>query len=197
MRDGALVDRLLQVIEADIVPLTEAGVARGDKVFGAAILQKADGTLVVAASNGETENPLWHGEVAAINAFWQLPTEARPAPRDCLFLATHEPCSLCLSAITWSGFDNFHYLFGYDATADRFNIPHDLKILQEVFKLEAGDYAKANHYWESHGLATLIAALPDADRSALTARVTALTETYDRLSATYQAGKGGAKIPLD
>ena len=34
-----VVARLLDVVETAIVPLTEAGVARGDKVFGAAILR--------------------------------------------------------------------------------------------------------------------------------------------------------------
>ena len=34
-----VVARLLDVVENDIVPLTEVGVARGDMVFGAAILR--------------------------------------------------------------------------------------------------------------------------------------------------------------
>jgi len=34
------------------------------------------------------------------------------------------------SAITWTGFDNFYYLFSYTDTKDAFNIPHDLKILK-------------------------------------------------------------------
>ena len=33
------------------------------------------------------------------------------------FLSSHEPCSLCLSAITFSGFDNFYYLFPYESTS--------------------------------------------------------------------------------
>ena len=66
----------------------------------------------------------------------------------CLFLSTHEPCSLCLSAITWAGFDNFHYLFGYVDTRDAFNIPHDLRILSEVFRIENGDYARETRILE-------------------------------------------------
>ena len=128
--DHELAARFLDVIEQDVVPLTRAGVARGDKVFGAAILRKSDLSLVVAGTNRETENPLFHGEVATLNAFYELPAEGRPPTGDCLFLSTHEPCSLCLSAITWAGFDNFYYLFGYEDTRDAFNIPHDLKILQ-------------------------------------------------------------------
>lgn len=43
-------------------------------------------------------------EVACIKKFWELPEEGRPLPSECLMLATHEPCSMCTSAITWSGF---------------------------------------------------------------------------------------------
>ncbi|MFT5182689.1 MAG: tRNA(Arg) A34 adenosine deaminase TadA [Alphaproteobacteria bacterium] len=95
-----IVERILGVIEGGIVPLTRAGVAIGDKVFGAAILRKDDLSLVVAASNHETENPLWHGEVHTLTKFYEMPADQRPATRDCIFVATHEPCSLCLSSIT-------------------------------------------------------------------------------------------------
>ena len=112
----------------------------GNKIFGAAILLKKDLSLVIAATNEETANPLFHGEISCLNKFWALPAEQRPDPKDCLFFSTHEPCSLCLSGITWSGFDNFYYLFSYEDSRDSFNIPHDLKILDEVFKCEKGEY---------------------------------------------------------
>jgi hypothetical protein len=41
---------------------------------------------------------------------------------------------MCLSAIAWSGFDNFYYLFSYEDTRDEFEIPHDRAILAEVFR---------------------------------------------------------------
>jgi tRNA(Arg) A34 adenosine deaminase TadA len=192
----ALAARFLDAIEADIVPLTRAGVAAGDKLFGAAILRKVDLSLVVAGTNQETANPLWHGEISALNAFYRLPAGDRPAARDCLFLSTHEPCSLCLSAITWAGFDNFTYLFGYEATRDAFNIPHDLKILQEVFRIEDGNYAQANAFWTSRSVAELVAQSPEPARSRLAKRIDALGRTYADLSRTYQAGKGLADIPL-
>lgn len=49
--------RLLDVIDLDILPLTEAGVAAGNKVFGAAILRRSDLSLVLAGTNDETTNP--------------------------------------------------------------------------------------------------------------------------------------------
>ena len=151
--DDELAARFLDVIEHDVVPLTRAGVERGDKVFGAAILRKSDLSLVIAGTNRETENPLFHGEVATLNAFYEMPAETRPPSVDCLLLSTHEPCSLCLSAITWAGFDNFYYLFGYEDTRDAFNIPHDLKILSEVFGIENGAYAAGE--WVSGEAAAL------------------------------------------
>ncbi len=193
---AALVARMLDVIEHEIVPLTRRGVARGDKVFGAAILRRTDRATVVAATNGETANPLWHGEIQALRAFYEIPADRRPPARECLFLSTHEPCPLCLSAITWAGFDNFHYLFGYGDTAERFDIPHDLRILEEVFGVAGGAYRRRNAYWTAYGLPEMIAALPEAERAPLAARVRALEEVYAALSDAYQARKGGADIPL-
>lgn len=194
--DPALADRLLAVIEKDIVPLTRAGVAAGNKIFGAAILRKADLSLVLAATNNETANPLWHGEMHALKLLYEMPEAARPAPRDCLFLATHEPCSLCLSAITWGGYDRFHYLFSHEDSRDDFEIPHDLEILREVFGVAPGGYRRENAYWTSSGLIEGIEAAPEGDREGFRARVAALREVYAGLSAAYQAGKRGNGIPL-
>ena len=190
------VSRLLDVIEGDIMPLTVKGVARGDKVFGAAIILKSDLSLVVAATNNETANPLFHGEIAAINAFHAIPAAERPASRDCYFVSTHEPCSLCLSAITWAGFDNFTFLFGYADTRDAFNIPHDLNILAEVFGIEDGQYARNNAYWASQGLTGMIENCAEPERTDLVARVAAIAGVYDEMSGVYQASKGGEAIPL-
>jgi hypothetical protein len=88
--------RLLDVIDRDILPLTERGVAQSNKVFGAAILRKSDLSLVIAGTNDETVNPLCHGEVRTLNRFYDL--SERPATQDLIFLAAHEPCTLCMSA---------------------------------------------------------------------------------------------------
>jgi tRNA(Arg) A34 adenosine deaminase TadA len=195
--DAQLIARLLETIESSIVPLTRSGVAGGNKVFGGAILRKSDLSLVIAATNNELENPLWHGEVHTLKQFYELPENNRPATSDCIFLSTHEPCSLCLSAITWTGFDNFYYLFGYQDTEDKFNIPHDLRILDEVFDVKQGGYRRDNAFWRCFGIAELIDMLEKpADRSALRRRVADLSETYDELSDAYQASKSENEIPL-
>ena len=77
METSTLIARLLDVMEHDIAPKTRAGVALGNKVFGAAILHKSDLSLVIAETNNERENPLWHGEVHAIKRFYELPAEQR------------------------------------------------------------------------------------------------------------------------
>jgi tRNA(Arg) A34 adenosine deaminase TadA len=191
-----LAGRFLEIIATDIVPLTRAGVTAGNKVFGAAVLRKNDLSLVLAGTNAETENPLFHGEIATLNAFYRLANSARPATAECLFLSTHEPCPLCLSAIAWAGFDNFTYLFPYEATRDAFAIPHDLRMLEEVFGVKDGRYRPANAYWTSRSIADLVTAAPARERAVLQARIEALGGVYADLSATYQARKADTRIPL-
>lgn len=193
---GQLLSRLLDVIEFDIVPLTRRGIARGNKIFGAAILRKADLSLLIAETNNEVENPLWHGELHAIKKLYERGRASLPAPGDCLFLATHEPCSLCLSAITWGGYDNFYYLFSHEQSRDNFAIPHDLRILKQVFTLDPGGYNASNAYWTSHDIQRTTASLAGAGRETLMRRIEGLTTLYAELSAAYQQGKGAAGIPL-
>lgn len=194
--NAALPERLLDVIETDILPRTRVGVANGNKIFGAAILRKSDLSLVLAETNNEIENPLWHGEVHAIKRFHELSRAGRPHPRELIFLATHEPCSLCLSAITWAGFDNFYYLFGHEASRDSFAIPHDLNILKQVFNLDPGGYNASNAYWKSFSIEAMIRSLAPAERDALRARIGPIAAAYERLSAEYQRSKPFNDIPL-
>ncbi|KAI0200902.1 cytidine deoxycytidylate deaminase family protein [Astrocystis sublimbata] len=149
-----LLQSLLTTIEAEVIPLTTQGVSSGSKLFGAAILSKAGLVPFTVATNNEVASPLLHGEINCIQQFFAQTSfpdplggsssskvgdavSQRPNPRDCVFLATHEPCSLCLSGITWSGFDNFFYLFTYEDSRDLFAIPYDIEILQEVFRVPA------------------------------------------------------------
>lgn len=184
-------NRMLDVIENDIVPLTKKGVEDGHKVFGAAMLLKKDLSLVIAGTNHEMECPLWHGEVYTIKSFYEM--KDRPSPSECVFLSTHEPCSMCLSAIAWAGFPEFYFLFSYDDTKDTFNIPHDIKMLNEVFGCRAP--SRENSFYKAHPLMDMIPELSDIKRAK--DRITGIQNLYDDLSAVYQSKKDDNEIPLN
>ena len=48
------IERALEVIEEEIIPETKVGVAKGNKVFGGAILSKSDYSTVTIGVNQET-----------------------------------------------------------------------------------------------------------------------------------------------
>ena len=191
-----LLERSLDIFTKEILPLTEKGVSEGNKIFGAAILKKKDLSLVVAGSNNETENPIWHGETHTLKKFYEINKNSRPREKDCIFLCSHEPCSLCLSAITFSGFDNFYYLFPYKITNNEFSIPHDLKILKEVFKVNNGEYNRENLYWKSNSIKVLIEKLSTLKKKKFMSQLEEIKKSYINLSNKYQASKNENFIPL-
>ena len=191
-----LLEKCLDIFTKEILPITEKGVSEGNKIFGAAILKKKDLSLVVAGSNNETENPIWHGETYTLKKFYEISKDTRPSEKDCIFLCSHEPCSLCLSAITFSGFDNFYYLFPYKITDNEFSIPHDLKILKEVFKVNNGEYNKENSYWKSHSIHMLIEKLSTLKKEKFMNQLEKIKQSYIILSNKYQASKNENFIPL-
>jgi tRNA(Arg) A34 adenosine deaminase TadA len=196
----AMIIRLLDTIAEDVLPLTEAAVKRGNKVFGAALLRKSDLSTYLAETNNEIESPLHHGEMHLLKRYYELPAEERLAPAELIFLATHEPCSLCLSAITWGGFDNFFYFFSHEDSRDEFAIPHDLKILKEVFDVDPGQYRRHNAFWHSHGIRAWLAAheneLTIDTRAMLSEKIDSILKRYAAASSCYQSGKSTNNIPL-
>lgn len=182
-RDDVFFHNMLDVIEQDIVPQTLRGVKMGSKVFGAALLRRDNQKLVVASTNHEASSPLWHGEVYAIKEFYEL--QSHPAPGECLMLATHQPCCMCASAIAWGGFPEVWYLFGYEQTGADFNIPHDQKMIRDVFGTTAPN--PDNSYYKMRSLVDLIPSLKDVDKAE--ARIKSIRERYAELSDIYQKGE--------
>ena len=174
-----LMRKLLGTIEKDIFPLTAVQVAKGDRVFGASIhsMKEPWDTVCYDTNRSSTIDPLYHGETSCIHTFFKLDKHIKQFklgnnlsnlrnseydldPTQCIFLATHEPCSLCLSAISWAGFNNFLYLFTYEDSATNFEMPIDIKMLQDVFGNDGTKqnpyYHKKNSFFESHSIKWII-----------------------------------------
>ncbi|KAK4039077.1 cytidine deaminase-like protein [Parachaetomium inaequale] len=198
---GILLAALLRITEDRIVPLTRAGVSSGSKVFGAAILARSGLAPVTVSTNNERASPLLHGEINCIQEFFASPAEGRPATKDCIFFSTHEPCSLCLSGITWAGFNEFYYLFTYEDSRDLFSIPYDIDILEQVFRVPGPSdtpetmaarplYNRNNKFFAAKSLADLVQDIPDeADKRHWAGEIARVKALYETLDATYQEGK--------
>lgn len=206
---SALITSLLNVVEERIIPLTRAGVSSGSKVFGAAILSRQTLQPYSIATNNERISPLLHGEINCIQQFFTVDfpeSSTRPDSRkDCIFFATHEPCSLCLSGIAWSGFSEVYYLFTYEDSRDLFAIPYDIEILQEVFRVQGRDthanmearslYNRDNKFFKARSLVDVVGSIGDDDeRQAYMENLNRVRGLYNELSAAYQGGKESGAV---
>lgn len=184
---------LLDIFIDTLIPETEIAVQKGNKIFGAFIIKKSDLSIVITGTNNEITNPLYHGEISTLFNFFKI---KNLNPKDYYFITSHEPCSLCLSAITWSGFDNFYYFFEYNDTKSSFHIPHDLNILQEVFNIQGGEYNKVNGYWKSFSIIDQIKENEDSNKHNLIKKIDKINQLYADLSTQYQDVKISNNIPL-
>jgi tRNA(Arg) A34 adenosine deaminase TadA len=211
--DAETLDQLLTIIEKDVLPKTRIGVSNGNKFFGAAVMKYKGGVgastdcsckhkdleLLMAETNNEMECPLYHGEVHLIKkwteaqkAFSEDSDNKPPNPKDCVFLATHQPCCLCVSAIVWAGYTRLYYLFSYEDSKTAYGIPHDLDIMHQLWGVK--NYVEQNKFLNSGAMKDMIDALDDADmKASLQKRVTGIEEEYTRLAGQYHKEKANNK----
>lgn len=93
------------------IQLAREAEAKGGGPYGALIVDPALGAIVAEGRNHAGQNPIWHGEMAAItnlSMVLQNRSVYEAAPRLELYTSA-EPCPMCMSAITWSGFGRVVY----------------------------------------------------------------------------------------
>merc|ERR1712087_711808 len=174
-----LLRKLLDTIEKDIYPLTQTQVKLGDRVFGASVNSSRApySTIVFDTNRSHTAHPLQHSGMACIQTFYALMrkikefelgsaasslqhSEFAADPKDCIFLSTHELSPLDMSAVSYAGFGTVFYLFSHQDSADDFNMPTDLQIMQQVFDNDGSDrnpyYRKNNDFFEAHSIRQVI-----------------------------------------
>lgn len=72
-----------------------------DFPFGAVLVENQSGEVMATGTNRGHENPIWHGEIDAINRF--AAKRSRVAWPSLRLYTTAEPCPMCQSAILWAG----------------------------------------------------------------------------------------------
>jgi tRNA(adenine34) deaminase len=92
------------------IAIAEAMVSlkEGNSGFGAVIVQ--DDTVIARAHDTDTtaNDPIAHAE---LNVIRKAAEKTKSVLKGCLLVATHEPCSMCATAIVWSGITKLAYGF--------------------------------------------------------------------------------------
>jgi tRNA(Arg) A34 adenosine deaminase TadA len=177
---AAQLRRFLHVIEHELLPTTKVEVARGRAVAtdSAAVLD-SQGRVVVAATSQEVACPLHRGAVVAIEQWAKC--DQKPSMSEAIFLATHEPCCLCMTAIVHAGFQTCYYLFPRE-TARGQSALHDQRILHELWNVK--QYRKRNALCSITGIVPLIDALRKTNEREA---VDELHACIQRIKAAYDA----------
>lgn len=166
------IGKILDAIEYSLLPLTKKGIARGNHVFGAVVIDADTLETVAVGTNNRVMNPIYHGEIDTLQRFFAL--SGCPAPRKCIFVASHDPCPMCISAIAWAGFREIWVLYEYDDVQNNFDMPVDLAMYKEIFGAEGA--SKENKFYKKYSIEKEAAKEPDAWK---------LLERIERLKAAY------------
>ena len=71
-----------------------------DRPFASVIVDRRDQQIIAEGWNRAAENPIWHGEIDALNKLAEL-NFAKVVSALALY-STAEPCPMCMSAILWA-----------------------------------------------------------------------------------------------
>ena len=166
------IEAILRAIKDDLLPLTKKSVQHGNHVFGGLVLDAKTFETVIAGTNRRQDNPIFHGEIDTIIRFFGI--KNHPDPANCIFVASHDPCSMCISAIAWSGFKEIWVLFGYEDVAKDFEMPVDLMMYREIFGVEGAK--EENAFFRKYSIKRESENAPDAD--ALKVKIREIAERY-------------------
>eukprot|EP01084_Bolivina_argentea_P156692 273076_1 len=180
-----LIIKMVETIQNEIFPLTCRQVLEGDLWFGAAIFLDSPNDnypLITIGTNREaTQSPLYHGEISAITNYWALWKDGiqkfdngdfnrefygdQPHIKQTIFFSTHEPCPMCISAISWNNFPKIYYFFSYEDTKDDFGQPKDIEMFNVVFDNAGTEtdpyYIEENKWWNSIYILDVIQQIDD------------------------------------
>ncbi|KAI0433407.1 hypothetical protein F5Y09DRAFT_338624 [Xylaria sp. FL1042] len=183
---SAIITAILKVTHERIIPLTRESFAKGDDTFGAALDRDSHLEPVAVAVNAGHECLIYHGEANCIIKYSEIPPERRPVPERCIFFATHEPCSLCLSAFAWTGFRVIYFLFTYEGIHRLLRITDDVEIIREVFQVPESE---SNKFFSVYSMHDLLEEVEDIQkRSELQKKVDALRMAYDEFRPITEGG---------
>ena len=95
------------------IKCAEESIARGEPGFGAIIVDSVLNKVVSRGYNHASNNPLFHGEVDAINTlsaeFQKDGKNVYECSSTLVLYTTAEPCPMCAAAIVWTGIPRVVY----------------------------------------------------------------------------------------
>ncbi|KAI5476188.1 hypothetical protein MNV49_000349 [Pseudohyphozyma bogoriensis] len=151
-----------------ILPLTARGIEHGGGVYGAGIYSKANLSLLATGTNMWNKSPLIHA------------------------------CPMCLSAITWSGFNNIFIFFPYSYSESHFDEPYSRLMTEAIWKIRAeGEseeewkrrelYARKNRFWEARYVEEMVSGLEEGEeKRKFVRRVEGIKREYGKLWKRYE-----------
>lgn len=90
----------------------EAARANPRYPFGAVIVRAGTGEVVATGVNHSSENPILHGEIDCMNDY--VRRHGNRDWKEMVLYTTGEPCSMCMSALIWSGIGGVVYASSID-----------------------------------------------------------------------------------